>query len=234
MSGEQQRGGVVVDDVDAARGRAPPGPARPARRGRGGPGDRSPGRTRRRWPRWRSPPRPDAACDSGARPRFVCTTTPVALMTGRRLAALAGNAATASSATCSGSISPARARSCACGDNGFHQRAAEQSFRLGEPGIGEQHIGAGHAPSRVGHERMSGPGSWRRRTGIEPASDRICRSAILKTAPVTRPDTPPWPMRHHGRQHGGHGLPADPVRPRRRLRLQDPARRAGGRGPRSD
>src|SRR4051794_1604140 len=50
-----------------------------------------------------------AACDNGARPRLVCTTTPVALMTGRRLAALTGSAATACSATCSGSISPARA-----------------------------------------------------------------------------------------------------------------------------
>src|SRR6185312_958351 len=35
---------------------------------------------------------------------------------------------------------------------------------------------------------------WRRRTGIEPASDRTCRSAILKIVPVTRPETPPWPM----------------------------------------
>ena len=55
-----------------------------------------------------------AARDRGARPRFVCTTTPVALITGRRLDAERGNAATASSATCSGSISPALARCCAC------------------------------------------------------------------------------------------------------------------------
>src|SRR6478752_4321690 len=55
------------------------------------------------------------------------------------------------------------------------------------------------AAGRCGAHAFAGrpcqvPGSWRRRTGIEPASDRTCRSAILKIAPITRPDTPPWPM----------------------------------------
>ncbi len=50
-----------------------------------------------------------AAPDSGARPRLVCSSTPVALITGVRVAALAGSAATAASATLSGVIVPARA-----------------------------------------------------------------------------------------------------------------------------
>ena len=50
-----------------------------------------------------------AAADSGARPRLVCSSTPVALITGVRVAARAGNAATAASATPSGAIVPARA-----------------------------------------------------------------------------------------------------------------------------
>ena len=76
-------------------------------------------------------------------------------------------------------------------DNGFHEPAPEDALGFGEPGVGEQHVGAGHAASGIGHVR---PQAWRRRTGIEPASDRNCRAAILKTVPVTRPDTPPWPI----------------------------------------
>ena len=51
-----------------------------------------------------------AAADSGARPRLVCTSTPVALITGVSAAARAGSSATAASATSSGAICPSRAR----------------------------------------------------------------------------------------------------------------------------
>ena len=50
-----------------------------------------------------------AAADSGARPRLVCTSTPVALITGVSAAARAGSSATAASATSSGAICPALA-----------------------------------------------------------------------------------------------------------------------------
>jgi hypothetical protein len=53
-----------------------------------------------------------AAADSCA-PRLVCTTTPVAFSTGRTLAARTGRAATATSATAPGEISPRRAWACA-------------------------------------------------------------------------------------------------------------------------
>ena len=54
-----------------------------------------------------------AAADSGARPRLVCSSTPVALMTGVSEAAAKGSSATAASATAAGSMSPVLARSCA-------------------------------------------------------------------------------------------------------------------------
>ena len=133
-----------------------------------------------------------AARDSGARPRLVCTTTPVALTTGRRLDAVAGSAATACSATRSGSISPARARCWASAITDFTSARPSTRCGFGQARIGEQDVGAGHSPARVTH--VGSEGAWRRRTGIEPASGSVCRSTVLKTAPVTRPDTPPWTM----------------------------------------
>src|SRR5215831_3826383 len=55
-----------------------------------------------------------AAADSGARPRLVCTITPVALITGVSEAAVGGSAATAASATLAGLMAPALASFCAC------------------------------------------------------------------------------------------------------------------------
>ena len=52
-----------------------------------------------------------AAADSGARPRLVCTRTPVALITGVKVAAVGGSAAAAASATLAGLMAPERARS---------------------------------------------------------------------------------------------------------------------------
>src|SRR6476469_1552774 len=54
-----------------------------------------------------------AASDSGARPRFVCRTTPVALITSWRDVAVSGNPATAASTTAAGSNAPWRACCCA-------------------------------------------------------------------------------------------------------------------------
>jgi hypothetical protein len=54
---------------------------------------------------------PRAAADSGARPRLVCTRTPVALITGVRVAAIGGSEAAAASATLAGLIAPERASS---------------------------------------------------------------------------------------------------------------------------
>ena len=54
-----------------------------------------------------------AAADSGARPRLVCTRTPVALITGVRVAATGGSAAAAASATAAGLMAPDLASSCA-------------------------------------------------------------------------------------------------------------------------
>ena len=51
-----------------------------------------------------------AAADSGARPRLVCTSTPVALITGVSAVARAGSSATAASATSCGAICPSLAR----------------------------------------------------------------------------------------------------------------------------
>ena len=83
--GQHQRGGAVVDHVHGLGGGHRGGAARRARPGRAGPAGR--------WPRSsstsvvpgrrRDAPR-RAAADSGARPRLVCSTTPVALSTGRR------------------------------------------------------------------------------------------------------------------------------------------------------
>ena len=78
------------------------------------------------------------------------------------------------------------------GDHGLHQGAAQHPLRLDQARIGEQDVGAGHSPARITH--AGSEGAWRRRTGIEPASGSVCRSTVLKTAPVTRPETPPWTM----------------------------------------
>ena len=94
-----------------------------------------------------------AACDSGARPRFVCTTTPVALMTGRRLDALTRQCGDGVLGDLLRLDLPRSRPLLGLGDNGFHQRAAEYALGLGEARVGEQHIGAGHAPSGIAHVR---------------------------------------------------------------------------------
>ncbi len=95
--------------------------------------------------------RPRAAADSGARPRLVCSITPVALITGVSVAAVGGSAATAASATPSGPMAPERASSWA-GHRPLDQRRAEHLPRGDQARIGEHDVGAGHVPARV-HNR---------------------------------------------------------------------------------
>ena len=165
----QQRGGVVVDDVYAARGGTARASAARAHPGRGGPVDRfqvelDVGRAAG------GDHRVQRGSDSGARPRLVCTTTPVALMTGRRLAALSGSAATACSATCSGSHRTGSGSLLGLSDNGFHQSATQHALGLGEARVGEQDIGPGHTPSRITHLRSRGHGGGGRESN-PPATE---------------------------------------------------------------
>ena len=140
--GQHQGGGVVVDHVHALGGRtaaararqrpAAPAPAGPAgqvelhvgvaRRGDQGVGGRA---------------------DSGARPRLVCSTTPVALSTGsgwprsrQRSQRGVGDALRRDL--------PARAWSCARATAAFTRSRPRRPLGLGQPRIGEQRVGARH------------------------------------------------------------------------------------------
>ena len=165
-----------------------------------------------------------AACDNGARPRLVCTTTPVALMTGRRLAALAGNAATACSATCSGSISPLRARSCAWATTDFtNARPSRRSASASRGSASNTSVRGTRRRGSLtkGPKRMAEADGNRTRQRQElPLNDFEDRAghqtgyASLAHGPIM------------AGQHGGHGLSTDAVRPRRRLRVQNSAGRA--------
>ena len=62
------------------------------------------------------------------------------------------------------------------GDNGFHQHAAELPLRFGQPRVGEQQVGARHAPSRVGHVRFQAHGGGGRESNppaTGPAAQRF-------------------------------------------------------------
>ena len=188
--GEHEGGGAVVDDEDllgvghggAQRGEGAAAAAGPAA-GRqvelhvDVPGGRDAAPRR---------PRPTAA----ARPRLVCSTTPVALSTGRRLLRAAGSAASAASATSAGDSSPARARSWAAATARL-TTATPEPFqpRLAQARVGQHGVGARHAPPRVdvsGHRltlcgRVPGPSTepalslCRRGSGRPAASVEIAR-----------------------------------------------------------
>ena len=83
VAASTQRGGAVVDHVHGAGVRHGRGQRGERAAARGGPAARWPGRAPRRCARRRPPAPSTAAGDSGARPRLVCSTTPVALSTGR-------------------------------------------------------------------------------------------------------------------------------------------------------
>ena len=107
----------------------------------------------------RSPRRRAAAGDSRARPRLVCSTTPVALITGRRVVARAGRRLHRGVRHLVGAdlAGPgARLR-------GQHLRldggVTQPSGGVPEAGVGEQDVGPGHAPPRI---------------GLRPTWDRAC------------------------------------------------------------
>ena len=90
-----------------------------------------------------------AAGDSGARPRLVCTRTPVALSTGRRLLAVAGSASrTAVDGVVGGELAGADPLLDAA-DGLLDQGAAQPLLRRPHPRLGEQGVGARHRASRV-------------------------------------------------------------------------------------
>src|SRR5262249_33097297 len=135
-----------------------------------------------------------AAPDSGARPRLVCTRTPVALITGVRVAAVGGSEAAAASATLAGLIAPERASSWARVTAAL-TNVAPSSSRAGTGGgpastpsvLGTGRRGSTTAPLR--RARRPSPGrrrTERRRTGIEPADDAKRRPPVLKTGGATR------------------------------------------------
>ena len=194
------------------------------------------GRTRRRW----CPPRPAGPRRrprTAAHGRGSCARRRRSRSApGARRPVGRSAATTAATTVPRRQLTPPRAASWAACDRAFHGGAAERRDPGGDQRIGEQPVGGRHRAAGIGHDARQ---AWRRRTGIEPASGSSCRSTVLKTAPATRPDTPPRDMRpilppRARRTRGArwrrdeHRDPADPVRARRRVRVQDPARRAGG------
>ncbi len=148
--GDEGEGGRAVVDHDRRLGGRHGGEQRrDRRRPRGGPGGRWPDPARRPWCRWpRRPPRRRAG-DSGARPRLVCTSTPVALRTGRRLLAVAGSAARTASTASGGATSPARMRCWTCWTASLTRPRPSRAPAAREPVVGQQGVGAGHLAPRI-------------------------------------------------------------------------------------
>ena len=163
---EGEGGGAVVDDVDPAGvghgggQRVQRAAARVVRAAR------SRGPARRRWPRPPCATASTAAPDSGARPRLVWTTTPVALTTRRSVVADAGSAATAASATAAGSSSPARHRSSAAVTACLTRTGPSRVAARLQARVGQDVVGAGRGPARIWHPPSSSDaGSGRLTTG---------------------------------------------------------------------
>ena len=79
--------------------------------------------------------RRDGGGESGARPRLVCTSTPVALITLFRPPAVAGKSASATSAAPSGSAKPSRTCCWALDHRCLDEVTAERLLRGGQPGV---------------------------------------------------------------------------------------------------
>ena len=162
----------------SAAERAAPAPARAGR---------WPGRARRRWCRRRRAPRPAAATDSGARPRLVCSSTPVALSTGRSVAGAAGRSASTAGdhrvRLQRAGPDPLLGR----GDRLRTSAAAEPADRPVQARVAEHGVGARHPPARVrlrfrgGHAvtvrpragRRPGRSATVRPVGPAPAADGL-------------------------------------------------------------
>lgn len=147
-----------------------------------------------------------AAGDSGARPRFVWSSTPVMLTTGRRLVAWRGSAASATSATSSGSISPCRTRCCACTtasltavrpsrstaatSRGSASTASVRGTRLRGSTLQTTAAVPGRPMSQAGHAGSS-PAAWRRRgTAHKPGR---ARRFFISVSSATRTRCMPTP-----------------------------------------
>ena len=131
-----------------------------------------------------------AASDSGARPRLVCSSTPVALRTGRSVVAVAGQRVE-HGVDDVGRGQRALPHGLLGGDDrGLDPLAAQPGGGVGEPGVGEHRVGAGHTPAR---DPPSSPRSYGRRVRDMVRLRSPCPSAASRssaTAPVERASSP--------------------------------------------
>src|SRR6478752_6934093 len=133
-----------------------------------------------------------AASERGARPMLVCTTTPVALRSGRRVVLLAGRADCAAVTTSSGAISPVRTSAWADRTAALTVAAPCRAAAATSSGcaISTSVRGTVRRGSACATPTSSPAENWRRWTGIEPARPRYSASPVLKTGGTTRcPDT---------------------------------------------
>ena len=169
-----------------------------------------------------SPRRPRA--ESGARPRLVCSTTPVAFSTGRRRGGAPGSAASAASHGVRRPDLPGTDLAQGRGDRGLDRRPAQSLVRGGESRVGEHGVRARDAATGVvdgvgagvGHRRSL---RSRERPGASPAP-RISPGAPqdrghrrVDVGVVRRPV--------------GDRDAASPPAPARRCRSASPCRRPG-------
>ena len=108
-----------------------------------------------------------AATDSGARPRLVCTSTPVALSTGRSDAGTAGSRSSTAGNQLVRGQRPAPHVLLGGGDRLLDQGPAEPRRRTVQPRVGEHGVGARDQPARVG--QLGHRATVRRRAGAPPA-----------------------------------------------------------------
>ena len=153
---EDQGGGAVVDHVapPRRRGRRRAGRrSRRARAGRGRPVARSSSTSVVPAARSRRPTRGGAT--AGARPRLVCSSTPVALSTGRRLAAVSGQRVEDGVDDAPRARAPRAGRgACAAADGLLDQRAAQPAPAAARAG-GRRARRRCAAPGAAGRTRRS-------------------------------------------------------------------------------
>ncbi len=138
-----------------------------------------------------------AARESGARPRFVCTTTPVALSTSRNEETDDGSRSSTTATTSSGATAPSRQ---ACSTE------ATTPFTTGRPSRRAASSTAGTASTasvrgvrRLGSSCTQAPSDgWRRRTGIEPPDRDTGHYGFEDRGDDLCPSPVPDPFRHSG------------------------------------
>ena len=129
-----------------------------------------------------------AASDSGARPRFVCSSTPVALRTGRSVVAVRGSASSAASTTSAAASAPSPHGLLGGADRGLHPLAPQPGGDVGQPRVGEHRVGARY--TRRGSTRILR--SSRRDAGTAWGAAGTCPpgTADSRPSPVGRPPVP--------------------------------------------